>query len=800
MASSEWEEVKRLAADFQRVQLTSSVQKLSERNCIEIVNKLIELKLIEVIYTLDGKEYLTPAQLSKEILDELIYHGGRINLVDLQQILGVDFSHIEAKANELVKHDRSLHMVLGQLVTRDYTDQLSEDINDQLQEAGQVTVAELTKSHDLPASFLSEMIEARLGTVIQGQMDIYDPGVIFTKAFIERHTAQIRGAFSAVTRPTPVITILNQFKFPEKLFFGCLQDLVDKGRLNGSIVGGRQDKAVYVPDLYAKTQNAWVDSFHAQNGYLEYDALARLGITDAKLYIKRRFKSESLLFLSSCCVGSQLRDRVDASIDEALSTGTWIDIVPLLPSSFTMDDIHQLLQQCMTGRGKSGARILCKTIVCSEKFLSECRGLFDELMSEKAEKDAKSAPQLLLQVDKKAVAAVTRGTEGKKDKKEERRNKAATGGGSSGNKGGGQGISREIKTKKVKKGRGRDIDEKEEEDISASRGYQSDELPFMSIEEIEEVLSKSFTDCPEELHSELAEDLYRPLHRAYQDVAKSVFLSAAGSSDSSKRRKNRGEVQDKINGLVNNVRLFEKGVRQFLDEDLENQLSKYLIRTLCTDITNLLLSAVTSENLMSEVNPTTLNAETRAGILVKLKDELRQPLTKLHNSLNGKDLGEFLSTLERACESNKCDIMLKKLDKKKERQLVFNHRQALREQLQNETDPAMALHLAVVLAFQNSTQCMLHAPGKLVPQLISFLNTHLTSTNYSLLLRYQGLVQKHLGLSRDRDQQEGGKSPTADSNKEDEAVSEIATQLEHLLSDVKEIALTKKSTSTAAET
>ena len=46
------------------------------------------------------------------------------------------------------------------------------------------------------------------------------------------------------------------------------------------------------------------------------------------------------------------------------------------------------------------------------------------------------------------------------------------------------------------------------------------------------------------------------------------------------------------------------------DEELEAQLCKYLLRTLCTDITNLLLSSVvTSENLMSDVDPTTLTAE-----------------------------------------------------------------------------------------------------------------------------------------------------------------------------------------------
>lgn len=51
--------------------------RLSERNCIEIVNKLIAQKQLEVVHTLDGKEYITPAQISKEMRDELHVRGGR---------------------------------------------------------------------------------------------------------------------------------------------------------------------------------------------------------------------------------------------------------------------------------------------------------------------------------------------------------------------------------------------------------------------------------------------------------------------------------------------------------------------------------------------------------------------------------------------------------------------------------------------------------------------------------------------------------------------------------------------------
>ena len=51
---------------------------MSERNVIELVSKLAELQLIDILYTTDGKTYLTHQQLAKEIKDELIVHGGMI--------------------------------------------------------------------------------------------------------------------------------------------------------------------------------------------------------------------------------------------------------------------------------------------------------------------------------------------------------------------------------------------------------------------------------------------------------------------------------------------------------------------------------------------------------------------------------------------------------------------------------------------------------------------------------------------------------------------------------------------------
>ena len=74
---SDWEEVRKLAANFQLLQATAGSNKLSDRNCIELVTRLIRTGQIDVVYTLDGKEYVTPKHLEKEIINELLAHRGK---------------------------------------------------------------------------------------------------------------------------------------------------------------------------------------------------------------------------------------------------------------------------------------------------------------------------------------------------------------------------------------------------------------------------------------------------------------------------------------------------------------------------------------------------------------------------------------------------------------------------------------------------------------------------------------------------------------------------------------------------
>uniref|UniRef100_A0A671PY34 E3 UFM1-protein ligase 1 n=1 Tax=Sinocyclocheilus anshuiensis TaxID=1608454 RepID=A0A671PY34_9TELE len=734
--AADWEEIRRLAADFQRAQFADTVQRLSERNCIEIVAKLVEDKKLDVVHTLDGKEYVTPAQIGREVRDELYMHRGRINVVDLQKIISVDLVHVESRASEIAKSDKGTQLILGQLIDETYLDRLAEEVNDKLQEAGQVNIAELCKTYDLPGDFLTEELNSRLGRAIHGQIDQYNRGVIFTQAFLSRHKACICGLFSAITRPTQINNLLNLYGFQENLMYSVLEELVNSGRLKGSVVGGRQDKAIYIPDIYSKAQSSWVESFLKQNGYLEFEALTRLGIPDPVSYIKKRFKSSKLLFLKSACVGRAIIDQLEASVEETINSATWVDLQPMIPSSLSEEDVGILLNEVLRGMHVQSSARLLSTCVVSEKFITGCIALFDDIMQQKAKKEVKNNPVFLITEDdvKQASVLLESSASSKKDKRDERRKKASEGSGSV--KGSGGGNAREIRIRKTKK-KGRREEDSDEETTHTSQGRNKQgDMPFLSVEEIMGVLGEK------------------------------VFFFFFFP--------NMKDLQEEITNLYNNIRLFEKGTKLFSDET-QATIAKHVLKTVCTDATNVLLSFVAAEHMTSD-SSTAITSEVQPTAI---------PYTAFIAQLTSHPcaaIEDFLSCLEMSAEE--CGLLLKKGDKKRERQALFVHRQALSEQLKDTEDPALVLHLTSVLLFQNVTHCMLHAPGRCVPHIIGFLQSLYNS--YFLVVK-QLVVQGH-ALEKKSNLGEGAQDGPVVSDDMEGLQKELHT----LTRDIKDIILSQR--------
>lgn len=164
-------------------------------------------------------------------------------------------------------------------------------------------------------------------------------------------------------------------------------------------------------------------------------------------------------------------------------------------------------------------------------------------------------------------------------------------------------------------------------------------------------------------------------------------------------------------------------------------------------------------------------------MISKLEPNLKESFTKLNTSLNAKTVDDFYTELDNS--SLKCEIMLKKVEKKRERNVIAEHRQSLILQLNESTEAALTLHLSVLLLFQANHNEMIHASGKFVPQLINFLRPILESNTFALLHNCQDLVIKQL-MAKDNDEKDA-----------------IEKQLQEMIPKIKEIAvlIPKKQTS-----
>lgn len=142
---------------------------------------MIDKKIIDLIFTSDGKEYLTPDQLVRDIRGELYDAGGRISIVDLAKLIKVDLAHVNTHLSDFLKSNKDVHLVLGQLLENTYIQKLAEEINEKLSQQGQINISDLTIQYDLPADFLQQQVlEKNLGKLIFGKQDKNDPKVFFT--------------------------------------------------------------------------------------------------------------------------------------------------------------------------------------------------------------------------------------------------------------------------------------------------------------------------------------------------------------------------------------------------------------------------------------------------------------------------------------------------------------------------------------------------------------------------------------------------------------------------------------------
>ncbi|KRZ37110.1 E3 UFM1-protein ligase 1 [Trichinella pseudospiralis] len=699
-----WDEIKSLAADLRRVQLGESSKKLSQRNCIELITKLVESGMLEVITSVNRKDYITPEYLLTQIKNEVIANEGRVSLASLQQVLGVDFNIIEKQVNQLVANDENLSVCLGQIISKDYMNKVCIEIDKLLAKQGKLSVGDLAKKYDFPTAFLAEEIYRQIGKAIHGFVDSADSNIILTKTFVERQTAILRGVLSGCTRVISVKKLVTEFSVEPSLFFSNIYELLSRGYVRGVLYGGNQvERAVYMPEICAEKLKSHVLDFYRQNGYIELSYVKKFGVSDVSQFLTRLLTSENgcepYKNLKESLLSEKLWLEFESLAKETMAQNLWLDVSAIAPDVLNDADICCLAD--MLEKGNKKWNRLEDLYFFDESLANSCLHLFDLLILEKADKEAPLYKKSLQQQHQKGASQSQEKARGKK--------KAA-----------------HVKGKKKKVGNDDEEDETSRSSVNT----------FMTAEQIVTVLKDSVTleNCPHCILEELSEILVSPLNAKYRARLDAVFLIAYDS-----HRKTRTDLSEKMNRLYSTIALSDLSLSVF-DEKLTQQLRLHLLRGACTDLANLALGDYTDMP-----NPLEITKKLRDSAIQEMVSPAKEYFEALFASLSEKvTLQPFYDAMEKIALPNICGLNLYHPDRKMKTEMVNNRCNYLAEELKACSEPATALLLSCLLLFTLTTNQLLLASGKFVPQLISYLHDQLPSDTKELLLQAQEAVVSFL--------------------------------------------------------
>ncbi|WOK93753.1 hypothetical protein Cni_G02454 [Canna indica] len=777
-------ELLELQRQFESAQQAKSSVRLSERNVVELVQKLHELRIIDfdLLHTVSGKEYITSDQLRLEIEME-INKLGRASLIDLSDVIGVDLYHIERQAQKIVADDPKLMLVNGEIISHSYWDSVAEEINEKLQECSQMSLAEIAAHWQIGSELVVSVLEPRLGTLIKGRME---GGQLYTPAFISRITAMVRGAARGITVPANLSTVWSSLQqllqdtngasgvsmdstFFQSLFNGLLKE--------GDILGSLRAGVQWTPSVFAHAQRESVDSFFSQNSYIGYEVLHKLAIPQPKQYLQSRYPEG--IPLDAVFVHPSVVEMLDAAIEDAVEHGNWIDARSILPAYVGGQDASKVLSLCPSLQRaikSSQAIIFGESCVFSGTFVKDLfervekemdtlaivnlsQGLHSSIRSSNSVKvgvnsgqnteskemgdDVSSKHNVPEKGTKKRKGKLTGSAKGAsednienqenlpgKAKKNQRKNKDT---GS---------LDAPAAKSVARKGSGKS----KEDNLNVPSDDWIKQKILLLSPELEEL---GGPEDPNALVESLSSHLRPMLVNSWMKRRDTVLLENA-----EKRRKLLDNLQKQLDEVFLDIQLYEKAPDLFEDDPPTSIiLHKHLLKTMATPIVDKFLATLDMENKLKSgievedsenVESKSFTSADRISLAKGLPDTISVKAQAVAEALEGKRLDVFIPALRDLAEES--GLLVKKLDKKLERTMLHSYCKDLTLQISSETDPVQLLPKVVALLYVQVYNKALQAPGRAISAAISRLKEKLPDSAYKILMDYHSATVTLLAL------------------------------------------------------
>ncbi|XP_030967664.1 E3 UFM1-protein ligase 1 homolog isoform X1 [Quercus lobata] len=777
------DELLELQRQFESAQLAKSSIRLSERNVVELVQKLHELHIIDfdLLHTVSGKEYITPEQLRHEMVVE-IKKLGRVSLIDLADTTGVDLYYVESQAQYVVSDDPGLMLFQGEIISQSYWDSMAEEINDRLQECSQIALAEIATQLNVGSEMVTSVLEPRLGTLVKGRLE---GGQLYTPAYVARVSAMVRGSARGITVPTNLSALWSSLQqqlhemdgasgvaIDGSFFQSLFNGIVKEGKVLGSLRAGVH----WTPNVFAIAQKECVDSFFSQNSFISYENLHKLGISQPVQFLQSRYPEG--VPLVSVFVHPSMIEMLDAATEDALEGGSWIDSLSVLPASFGPQDAFKIMSLCPSVQlalKSNKALVFGESYVFSNGFV---KVVYDRMEKELEHVSVSGSSGIILSDDSQFVNAAKvghdsnrsiesfdTGSETGNSKQAVEKGPKKRKGKSAGNAGAPESVSDNqeyVPTKSKKNQRkGKDTSSLQVSDSRTGAKKESvrakdDNLSIPSEEWVMQKIlmlvpdfEEQGVDDPETILRPLANHLRPMLINSLKARRKAVFTENA---DRIKRLLD--NLQRKLDESFLSMQLYERALDLFEDDQSTTViLHRHLLRTAAASILDTLLHNLDIHNKLKngiEVEEAqnsesvSLSPGERTAIAKSFPGSLLNKALAVVDALEGKRVETFMDAFREIVEES--GLLLKKLDKKLERTLLHSYRKDLTSQVSAETDPVSLLAKVVSLLYIQVHHKALQAPGRAISVAVSRLKDKLDDSAYKILTDYQTATVTLLAL------------------------------------------------------
>ena len=260
-----------LKNQFMALQKNKSSFKLSERTVVEIVMKVINRGKVNLLHTTSGKEYVVDGKANIEIINE-IKKRKRVTTFELSSYLELPIAVIEKKVDELIKKNKNYLLIDGKIMTKEYLDKITQEINDIVIKEGSASLAEISNKYDLSIDFLKNFLREKIN---EGNLNAkLFPTRIITDYYIQNQIKKIRPLLLANINPISISKILSKYPdIDDLLIEQNINTLIENGQVKGSFISKEYENA-----LYSKAQENYIIGELNQNNFIDYSKLKNIGI------------------------------------------------------------------------------------------------------------------------------------------------------------------------------------------------------------------------------------------------------------------------------------------------------------------------------------------------------------------------------------------------------------------------------------------------------------------------------------------------------------------------------------------